>query len=268
MQGLRAQGELEADEVVTADVVATDVAGGIELEDGHLRIRDCRFPTEMGKFLLNVVDIDLNRDPTTYSLDLLGEPLRTHEILGGNADGGFGSGKLRLTLTGELAEDLRLKGLGSLAVTTGKLPDNAAFEALEKLLGVPIVGQRYEPFEIPFEIASNRLVVEALHLAAGELELAGSGWVDLVGDSLSVQLSARALRESIDVKEIPKEVLEALTDSDGRVNLPILVTGSQASPEVKFDRSTWGRIASQRLEKEAKKELGKALGRLFGEKDD
>jgi hypothetical protein len=268
VQGLSARGELEADEAVAAEILATGVTAQIELADGHLRLRDCAFPTELGRFLIQLLDVDLNRDPYTFQLDLVGDPVRTHEILGGNAEGGFGAGKLDLSLAGDLSEDLHLKGPGSLAVTTGKLPSNAAFEALEKLLGIPLVGQEYQPFEVPFKIARNRLVAEGFRLAAGQLELAASGWVGLLDESLSLQLSASALREAIDVKEIPKEVLEALTDSEGRVHLPILITGSQGSPAVKFDRSTWGQIVRQRVRGEAEKELGKALGRLFGKKED
>ena len=50
--------------------------------------------------------------------------------------------------------------------------------------------------------------------------------------------------------------------------LPISVAGTQTSPKVAFDRSGWGRTARQRVEKELKKEVGKALGKLFGDRED
>ncbi|MEO1084271.1 MAG: hypothetical protein AAFY88_08515, partial [Acidobacteriota bacterium] len=71
-------------------------------------------------------------------------------------------------------------------------------------------------------------------------------------------------REGLALKAIPKEVLELLTDTDGRVKLPIAIGGSAEVPEVEFDRSEWGELLKRRAGQELQKELGKALGKLFG----
>lgn len=262
IQGLSATGELTADEVVSATTRGADARGDLRLEGGHILLTSFELPTDLGVFQLSELDVDLNTDPARYELKLAGDPLHTHMMLGGGG-GSFGSARLSLGLSGELSEELKLVGLGSLTVTTGKLPDHAVLRAVEKLLGVPIVGKEYEAFAVDFKIERNLLIVDPFRLVTEELELATLGAVGLFDESLSLELTALAAQELIDVKEIPKEVLEALTDSDGRVNLPILVAGSQLSPSVAFNRSSWGKLVKKRVKKEVEKEVGKALGRLF-----
>jgi hypothetical protein len=262
IQGLSAAGDLTADEVVTATTRGKDARGDLRLEGGHMLLTDFQLPTDLGVFELSQLDVDLNTDPAHYDLQLAGDPLNTSMILGGSA-GSFGSARLSLGLSGELSEDLKLVGLGKLTVTTGKLPDHAVLRAVEKLLGIAVVGQEYEAFSVDFKIERNLLIADPFHLVTGSLDLATLGAVGLFDESLSLELTALAPRELVDVKEIPREILEALTDSDGRVNLPILVAGSQLSPSVKFDRSSWGKLAKKRVQKEVEKEVGKALSRLF-----
>lgn len=59
-------------------------------------------------------------------------------------------------------------------------------------------------------------------------------------------------------------MLEAFTDTDGRVELPIAVDGTAEAPDVKFDQSAWGELLERRTTQEVEKELTKALGRLLG----
>ncbi len=268
MQSLRASGEFTADEVLSAATRGEDARGDLELKDGHLLVTNFELPTELGLFQLSELDVDLNGDPAPWELKLAGEPLHTHMILGGGP-GSFGSARLSLGLSGELSEDLGLIGLGQLTVTTGKLPDHGVLRAVEKLLGVQIVGQEYDAFSVDFKIERDMLIADTFRMIAGELELATQGAVGLFDESLALQLTALTPQELLDIKEIPKEVIEALTDIDGRVNLPILVAGSQISPSVKFDRSSWGELAKRRVQQEVEKEIGKALSGLFSrDKDD
>jgi hypothetical protein len=263
IQGLTASGELTADEVISAATAGRDGRGDLELAGGHLRMIAFELPTDLGVFQLSDFDLDLNQDPASWDMTLAGEPLHTEMILGGSP-GSFGSARLTLGLSGDLSEELGLAGLGSLTVTTGKLPDHAVLRAVEKLLGLPVVGQEYDAFSVDFKIERDLLIADPFRMITGDLELATLGAVGLFDESLSLELTALAPRELIDVKEIPQEVLEALTDSDGRVNLPILVAGSQLSPSVKFNRSSWGKLAQKRVKQEVEKEVGKALGKLFG----
>jgi hypothetical protein len=268
MQGLTAAGELEADEVETATALAEDARGDVRMEGGHLRIEGLQLPTAQGRLVVTQLDADFNADPYTYALTVEGDPLNTNLILGAADDGGFGPARLSLDVTGDGSEHGALAGQGVLALAPGELPVLPLLAALERLVaGTEIIGEAYEPFDIRFGIRDDRLEIEPFRIVTGKLELELSGRVGFEG-ALALRTTLRAPREGAEAIELPKEVVEALTDADGRVNLPIAIGGSQLSPQVAFDRSGWERMARRRVESEARKEVSKALGKLFAKDDD
>lgn len=267
VQGLTATGEIAADEVVTAATRATDARGKVRVEGGHVRIEDFQLPTAQGRLVVGRLDVDLNADPYGYELTLAGDPLNTNLLLGAGDDGGLGPGNLDLGLSGDGSENGHLAGQGTLAFAAGRLPALPVLSAIQKIVGSTIVGAGYEPFEVHFAVRGDHLAIEPFRIVSGELELELSGTVGFAG-ALALDSVLRAPREGVEAVEVPKEVVEALTDAEGRVNLPIIIRGSQESPKVAFDRSGWGKMARKRVESEAKKEIGKKLGKLFGKKKD
>lgn len=267
IQGLSAHGEMTADEVKTSAALAENARGQVHLAAGHLRIENFELPTAQGRLVVGELDADLNTDPYTFKLSVQGDPLNTNLIVGAEADDGLGPGTLALDITGDGSADGALAGQGTLAFSAGKLPGLPVLASLEKLVtGTPIIGESYEPFEVRFTIRENNLEIEPFEVRCGDLRLALSGSLGLLGD-LALHTALVAPRKDLgNLEEIPKEVVELLTDADGHVNLPILIAGTQEIPKTAFDRSGWGKMAGKRLEQEAKKELGKALGNLFGKK--
>ncbi len=249
--------------VVTPSRRAENARGRIHLADGHLKIEDFLFPTASGRLVVGELDVDFNSDPYVYALTAQGDPLNTNVILGAATDSGFGPASLNLAVTGDGSEDGHLAGGGSITVVDGELPVMPVLSSLEQLVtGTRLIGSSYDGFEIRFRIGDGRLEIEPFEIRVGELQLAFGGSVELAG-GLALATALRMPREGAEALDIPKEVIEALTDKDGRVNLPIAVGGSQESPQVEFDRSGWGRMARGRVESEVKKELGKMLGELF-----
>ena len=267
VQGLRAEGELTAEELLSGDVRATGAEGTVRLEGGHLLLADCGFETDFGGLVVSQLDLDLNHDPYRFAMTLSGHPLETHPFLGSIAEG-FGVGRLSLDLTGDLSETMNLVGLGALAVDTGELPATAVLDALENLLHIQLVGQQHSPFEVGFSIDDSRLLAEPFRIVVGDVELALGGSAGLLDEALSLRLAAIAPRAQFQIDEIPDEVFEALTDVDGRVNLPIVIDGSITQPAIRFDRSAWGQIARGRLQREVEKEVTRGLLRLFGDDED
>lgn len=272
LQGLTAAGEIAADEVVAGTVRAEKVRGDVRLAGGHLVIEDLDLPTAQRPLRVRELDADLNVDPYTYSLAVAGEPLDTNLILGASEDGGFGLGRLSLEVTGDGSDDGRLAGAGTLSFAAGEMPGMPVLAAIERLFqGTEVIGAGYEPFEIRFRIAGDRLEIDPFEIVMGQLALSLEGRIGLEGP-LSLHAALSSPRQGIEVAEIPKEVLEALTDAEGRLNLPILISGSPEIPAIDFDRSGWSRMTQRRIESEVKKELsrelGKALGKLFGDDDD
>lgn len=268
VQGLTAAGELTADEVATPTARAENARGKVRLEGGHLRIESLQLPMAPGRLVVSRLDADFNAYPYRYELTVEGNPLNTNLLLGAAADGGFGPARLSLDLTGDGSDDGALAGRGVLTLQAGELPVLPVLAALEQLVaGTEIIGASYEPFEIRFGVRDDRLEIEPFRIACGQLELELSGTMGFAG-ALELRTNLRTPRQGAEAIELPKEIVEALTDADGRVNLPIAISGSQESPHVEFDRSGWKKMARKRVESELKKELGKALGKLFRKDDD
>jgi hypothetical protein len=257
-----AGGKLEATSLTTEAFAANGVTAGLRLAGGHLLVDTLALPTELGPITVEAVDLDLGRDPYVYTLAGVATPIDANQLMGAGA--GFGAGTLTFALAGDGSLEGGPRGEGELrleAGTLGSLPMLAAVEAL--LAGTDVVGRPYEAFAVPYSLDGELLTVLPFAVSAGNLSLGGSGRIDLAGP-LDLRLEVSLPREDVAVKEIPVEVLEALTDVDGRVKLPILVAGSLEAPKVAFDTRAWAAIVQRRLIDEGTRRLGDALLRSFG----
>ncbi len=201
-------------------------------------------PTEFGTIAIPELDLDLGRDPYFFALHGGGNPLLTAKLLG--AASGFGNSTLEFTVDGD-GSPSGPRAKGTLAVEGGKLGDMPLLAGLEVLLaGTELVGRPYSPFTIQFRLDDgDKLTLAPFAIEAGNLRLAAYGKVDLAGP-LDLHLEVSLPRQDVAVKEIPREALEALTDVDGRVKLPILVAGTIDKPAVRFDTRAWAGLAGRR----------------------
>jgi|CXWL01.1.fsa_nt_gi hypothetical protein len=255
--GLTGDGKVRAERLLAAGVEATEVRGTLAFAGGHLLVSKLALPTTYGPLGIEALDLDLGRDPYAYTLDGGGTPLATRELLGAAA--GFGDGTLQFAVAGDGSPRGGPRGKGTLAVAAGKLGSLPLLAAVEGLLaGTEIVGRPYEPFVVPFDVDGERLTLRPFALVAGNLRLGAEGRVDAAGP-LDLHLELSLPRADVAVAEIPNEVLEALTDVDGRVKLPLSVRGTLDAPKVAFDRRAWGRLAGRRLAAEGFRLLGDAL---------
>ncbi len=253
--------------VRTASIEADDVDGEVRLGEGHLVVSGLDLPTELGRFAVDSLDVDLNQDPYGFVLAFSGDPIQTHKLLG--ASGGFAPARLTLETAGAAGVTRSFNGKGQISVDQGLIGNAPTLVKIQELLGqTPILDAAYDAFDIDFEIVDGRLEIEpfSIRTAAG-LDMNFGGTVDLLGP-LGLRSLLAAPRDLFDLpKEIPKEVIDAMSDAEGNVNLAILIEGTRELPKVDFDRETWKKAVGQRVEDELKKELGKQLGGLFGKKD-
>jgi hypothetical protein len=267
--GLSAAGELSAAEVRTAAATGTEAQGNLSLADGHFVVEDFQFPMAPGRLVVGKLDVDLTQDPYTYQLAAGGQPLNTNLILGAAPDGGFGAAHLILEATGDGSESGNLRGGGVLRLDPGVLPVMPILAQLEQLfVGTTLIGADYLPVEIRFSLQGDALRIEPFEIIAGELKLGAFGEVNFANGAVDLHMSLNAPREQLEVADVPKEILELLTDAEGRTHLLVQVGGSQLTPSVAFDKSQWKELARKRVESEIQKgiekEVGKALGKLFG----
>lgn len=254
--GLSAEGRIAADRFFGSGVLAEGVEGTLTIGDSRVQVSQLTLPIEFGTIVIPQLELDLGRDPYFFALAGGGDPLVTAKLLG--AASGFGNGKLEFEITGDGSPKGGPRGRGSLAVAGGKLGEMPVLAGLELLLaGTGIIGRQYEPFVIAFRLDDgDKVSLDPFVVAAGNLRLGAYGRVDLSGP-LDLHLEVSLPREDVTVKEIPREVLEALTDVDGRVKLPILIGGTIDKPALRFDSRAWAGLAGRRLAAEA-------LKRLFG----
>lgn len=265
LEQLTSHGDLRAERMVTPVAEATNARGKIKLQDAHVLLTDLRLPMPAGDMVFEQIDVDLGSDPFTYQVAGAGSDLRTHVLFG--AKSGFGAARLDLEMAGEGTATGTATGGGRLAVDAGKLGELPVLADIEKLVaGSNLVGRPYEAFEIRFRLGEDRLEIEPFEIVSGETRLGFGGIVSLDG-GIDMSTVFNLPRQGLEIKQIPEEVLEAFTDTDGRIKLPIAVDGTAEAPDVKFDQSAWGELVKRRAAKEVEKELTKALGRLFAGDD-
>lgn len=267
LAGAILKGDLQIAEIRSGDTHAQDASGKVDLAAGQFQLQELQLTAPQG-VLRGKLEADIGADPLTYTLRLDGDALNTGVLLGIGEVGGLGTSKLELSASGSGSDPEDLLGGGRLTVGSGTLPDHSALLQVEQILGnAALVGSGYEAFPLEFDIRSNRLHLAQCELSAGPVSLTLGGWVDFDGP-LEMQLSVLTPREGLAIKEIPDEVLDALAEADGRVNLPMLVSGTSELASVALDRDFLKQQGKKYVQKTVEKELGKALSGLFGKKDD
>ena len=75
------------------------------------------------------------------------------------------------------------------------------------------------------------LTLERFQLETPQAAIDLNGSVDLDGP-LALHLTLRTPREGLVIEEVPAEVLDALTNDEGWVSIPLRVTGTRDEPTV------------------------------------
>ncbi|MEM1181961.1 MAG: hypothetical protein AAGM22_26680 [Acidobacteriota bacterium] len=262
---LTSYGDLRAERMVTPVAESTDARGKIALQNAHVLLTQLTMPMAVGDMVFDEIDVDLAAEPFTYRVAGAGTELRTHVLFG--AKSGFGPARLELEMNGEGTATTNAIGGGRLVVGAGSLGQLPILSGVEKLvIGSNLVGRAYEPFEVRFRLGDEELHVEPFDVVSGRSRMRFGGSVALAG-GVRLETVLDLPREGLALKALPKEVVEVLTDTDGRVKLPIVIGGTAEVPEVQFDRRAWGELLKRRAAKEVEKkieeELTKALGKLF-----
>jgi hypothetical protein len=247
-------------EMPARGISVQDVDVALRLEDGVLRTESLAFSTPEGRFT-GALEARPFADPLAYTLRLEGRPLDLNAAAppGG---GRLGPATLKVEARGVGAEPRGLRATGTLALGAGTLPAAPLLVKLEQALGrTPVVGAGYEPAVARYRVEDGRVFLEALALRSGRLEVNVSGWSDLDG---RVDLAAvvRAPRDGVQLAGVSAAVLDALTDPEGRVSIPVRVTGVRPQLVVRPDAgamlATAGRAAGSKA-REAALSLGERL---------
>jgi len=252
-------GRAEAKELRVSRTIARELDGRFTLEKGTLAADPIRFRTDQGRFEATL-RARLDRMPLTYSLELRGDPLDLNAMAGRAGAGSFGPATLQLSAAGSGAGAAALRGQGVLKMQPGRLPSTPLLQRLEAALGAQgLVGARYAASETPFRLQDGRATFDAFHLRADPLAIDMRGWIALDGP-LDLAVQVRAPRSMLRVAGVSASVLDTLADGQGRLVVPLTVTGTQENPVVRPDV---GALLAQAGKGAARGALGKTLKDLF-----
>ena len=235
LAALSARGELEIDQIVLPAATVRRVAGTLRLADGRLQTGDLRFETDEGPFKATW-SADLRRLPFTYTLALDGVPLDLNAMArAAPGSGRLGPAHLRIEGGGAGPDPRDLAATGTIRLEKGTLPSTPALAALEKALGrTRLVGAPYTATETPFRIERGRVYFEGLRLDTEGAGLEAGGWAGLDG-ALDVHAAIRTPRANVHIPQVPDQALDALTDAEGWLRVPVRITGTREAPRVAPD---------------------------------
>jgi hypothetical protein len=249
------------------EIEAKGTEGQISIDRGKTAITDFGVSTANGEFQVSELTVDVTQSPATYNLSV-GGAVDLNGLLGVQGDGGFGPVQLELGAAGEGPETEQLAGQGVLHLAAGSIPTTEAVAKIEKLLQKPLVsGNAYEATDINFEIANNNLLIQPFEIVGTGVRIAGAGSVDLAGP-ISFRTDIRVPGEGLSVAGIPADAVAYMTDAEGFMTVPFLVSGTMDEPDVGLDKKAIGNAAKDSaktaVEDYAKEEGKKLLGKLFG----
>ena len=231
--GLSARGTAHAQSIRFSRTEVLDPEAELQVQDGGLTARPIRFRTKEGRFEATV-KARLDRLPLAYSLELIGDPLDLNAVAGRADDKSLGPARLHLTAEGTGSGTAALRGHGNLHLEPGRVPSSPLLERVQAFFAAPLVGARYEASDTPFRLQNGRVEFDSFRIRAEKFSIDMQGWAALDGP-LSLIVKARAPRDTVRVPGVSADVLDTLTDSEGRVLVPLTVTGTQREPVVRPD---------------------------------
>lgn len=233
LAGLSAEGRAKAESIRFARTEARDVEAEIKVQGGSLTAQPIKFRTTEGRFEATV-KARVDRLPLAYSLDLRGDPLDLNAVAGRPGEKSLGPARLRLTAEGSGSGTAALRGQGTLHLDPGRVPASPLLQRVQAFFTTDLVGARYEASDTPFRLQNGRVEFDSFRIRAERFSLDMQGWAALDGP-LSLIVKARAPRDAVRVAGVSADVLDAVTDTEGYVLVPLTVTGTQREPVVRPD---------------------------------
>lgn len=232
--GLSATGYLEVGEVTFADRRARGNRAALAAEAGVYTVEGLMLTSAEGRVSLDSFVVDLRQDPYTYRTSLSGDDLDLNALLGIVDESALGVVQVEMTASGVGPETGNVVGSGTVRLAAGRIPDLPALEQANQYLTVPIAGQAYEATTIDFDIVDDRVEIAPFEVVGERLELSADGQVHIDGP-LDLHARVSVPREILDLGSMQdglEGVLEALTDEDGWVSVPVLVRGTVEEPRI------------------------------------
>jgi AsmA protein len=196
------------------------------------------------------------------------------------------TGEVKVSGRGSKFDEIKptLQGSGQMAIKNGKLIGiNLGAETLKKVKGIPGIETLASPTMITrhpalfkdsdtdlkdaslsFILQGPRMTTHDLKVASSDYRMLGDGWLDM---DKNIDLTAHVLMSkefSSDLRAEKKNVVY-LQDQQGEIDIPVIIRGALPKPSISPDiQILVQRAATNAIEKQGQKLLGKFLGNLGG----
>jgi hypothetical protein len=230
-------------------LVISDVRTAFQLANAAFTMPELAMTTEYGA-LTSSMTLDLKPEPFAYTMKATGSAIDLNKLIG--ATGGLGPAALQLDAKGTGPEPEALAAGGSVKLTAGKIPASKLSDAIDKVLGKPILaGSPYKPAELAFTLDRGVLTLSPFRFETEKARVDLKGTAKLAG-ALDFDLGVATPREGIAIDGVGGATLDVLSDAQGWIPIPISVSGTIDEPKVRPDTSALLAQAKTGAKREAK----------------
>jgi hypothetical protein len=236
--GLSGRGHIDVGEVHAAERIARGNRARLAADNGVFTVTGLELTAPEGSLGVTELVVDLTPDPYTYRMSLAGADIDLNGFLGIEESDALGLLSIEMDAAGAGPETGNVVGHGRIHLAEGRIPDLPALDQVTELLGLHVAGLRYEATIIDFTIGGNRVEVPPFEILSDGVHLQASGELAIDG-AVDARTRVSVPRQDINLGDWQGDVadglVEALTDENGWVSIPLLISGTVDELQVRLD---------------------------------
>lgn len=236
--GLSAHGHIDVDEVRAAGRIASGNRAQFTADNGIFTVTGLELTMPEGRFSAAELVVDLTSAPYTYRTSLAGADIDLNGFLGIEESDALGLVSIEMDAGGAGPETASIVGSGRIHLAEGHIPDLPALDQVAELLGLRLAGRRYEPTIIEFTVGGNRVEVSPFEILGDGLRLEASGELG-IGGGVDARARISVPRQHLNMGTwqggLADGIVDALTDENGWVSIPLLIGGTVDELQVRPD---------------------------------
>jgi hypothetical protein len=186
--------------------------------------------SQAGALAVKQLVVDASGEVLTYSLSAGADDVNPNVLLGIPEQDALGNGELTLEASGTGVGLDGLSARGILHLADGGVPDIGPLSAVDKALGTSVVGARYKPVEVRFTMQGSAVDIEPFTLESELLKVSGGAKADLDGPLAGRMVVGLPRSEVSEDAGVARNVLDAITNDDQWLNIPVVIGGTLSEP--------------------------------------
>lgn len=236
--GLSAHGHIDVGEIHVGGRIAEGNRAQLTADNGIFTVTGLELTTPEGRFRAAELVVDLTSDPYFYRASLAGADIDLNGFLGIEESGALGLVSIEMDVAGTGPETANVVGTGRIHLAAGRIPDLPALDQVTELLGLHLAGLRYEAATIEFSVGGDRVELSPFEILSEGLRLEASGELAIDG-GVDAKARVSVPRQDLNLGnwqgDLSDGIVEALTDENGWVSIPLLIGGTVDELQVQPD---------------------------------